>query len=186
MHPEISRTGPLDSPAKSSSNLQCPKPEDGSGKGPSQGSFHCTPEHCLVNWFPFILLEKPCFNWLQNVSFKEPCFMVSPCTPEALGVIQNKRAPGGNQVSRVCRFSKVPPKMDLCCLFCFFLLWKPFHQEQHTQFTRDRQNEAWAAVLASKLGLRHEFPLKTSQKRHKDMGTCFPLTTSSTSHKKLP
>ena len=38
-----------------------------------QGSLHYAPEHCLVNGgFPLFWWKKPCFNWLQNVSFKEP------------------------------------------------------------------------------------------------------------------
>ena len=41
---------------------------------PAQGSLHYTPEHCLVNGgFRLFWWQKPCFKWLQNVSFKEPC-----------------------------------------------------------------------------------------------------------------
>ena len=35
---------------------------------------HSTPEPCLVNGgVPVFWWKKPCFKWLHNVSFKEPC-----------------------------------------------------------------------------------------------------------------
>ena len=39
----------------------------------TQGSLHYTPEHCLVKVVSLYFGGKrPCFKWLQNVSFKEP------------------------------------------------------------------------------------------------------------------
>ena len=39
------------------------------------GSLHYTPEHCLANGgFPLFSWKKPCFKWLQNVSFNGPIY----------------------------------------------------------------------------------------------------------------
>ena len=58
------------------------------------GSLHS--EHCLANGgFPVFWWKKPCFNWLQNVSFKQPCFFLfsGGLSPNRPGSVAGRRAP---------------------------------------------------------------------------------------------